>query len=80
LLTGAMFGFALAWAVCRCAEGQWWPPLLLASIVGGSFVWLVLSPRRLVRLLQHLELYGKYYRRCRAEDVRRAVRKRVVKA
>ena len=79
LITGAMFGFALAWSVGRCAEGQWLPAVLVASIVGGAFVWLVLSPRRLGRLLQHLQLYGEYYQRCRAEDVRRAARKRVVK-
>ena len=79
LITGAMFGFALAWSLRRCAEGQWWPLMLVVSIVGGGFVWLVLSPRRLVRLLQHLQLYGEYYRRCRTEDVRRAARKRVVK-
>jgi len=79
LITGAMFGFALAWSVRRCAEGQWWPLVLVLSIVGGGFVWLVLSRRRLVRLLQHLRLYGEYYQRCRAEDVRRAARKRPVK-
>ena len=79
LITGAMFGFALVWSVRRCAEGQWWPAALVLSIVGGGFVWLVLSPRRLVRLLQHLRLYGEYYQRCQAEDVRRAARKRPVK-
>jgi len=79
LITGAMFGFALAWSVGRCAEGQWLPAALVVSIVGGGFIWLVLSPRRLVRLLRHLELYGEYYQRCRTEDVRRAARKRAVR-
>lgn len=79
LITGAMFGFALAWSVRGCVEGQLWPLALVLSIVGGGFVWLVLSRRRLVRLLQHLRLYGEYYQRCRAEDVRRAARKRAVR-
>ena len=79
LITGAMFAFALAWSGRQCAEGQWWPLVLVLSIVGGGFLWLVLSPRRLVRLLQHLRLYSEYYQRCRAEDVRRAARKRAVK-
>ena len=79
LITGTMFGFALAWSVERCAEGQWLPAVLLVFIVGAGLVWLAVSPRRLVRLLQHLELYGEYYQRCRTEDVRRAARKRAVR-
>lgn len=79
LITGAMFGFALAWSVERCAEGQWLPAVLLVVIVGAGLVWLAASPRRLVRLLQHLQLYGDYYQRCRTEDVRRAARKGAVR-
>jgi len=61
LLTGGMYGYGLAWSVWSCAQGQWVPLLATAAVLGGGFAWLVLSRRRLVRLLQHLELYEQYF-------------------
>jgi len=77
VITGAMFGFGLAWSVVGCAEGQWMGLAITVLVIGGYFAWLVLSRRRLVRLLRHLRMYGEYYERCRAEDVRRAASKRI---
>lgn len=79
LITGAMFGFAVSYSVCAALGGQLWAPGFVIAVVLAGFVWLVVSKRRLVRLLQHLKLYSEYYARCRCEDVQRAARKRVVK-
>jgi hypothetical protein len=78
LLTGGMYGYGLAWSVWSCAQGQWVPLPATAAVLAGGFAWLVLSRRRLVRLLQHLELYEQYFDRCRTEDVRRAAQERVI--
>jgi uncharacterized membrane protein len=79
LLTGGMYGYGLAWSVWSHAQGQWVPLLATAAVLAGGFAWLVLSRRRLVRLLQHLELYEQYFDRCRTEDTRRAAQERLIK-
>ena len=78
LLTGGMYGYGLAWSVWKCVEGQWVPLLVTVAVLTGGFAWLVLSRRRLVRLLQHLELYEQYFERCRTDDTRRAAQERVI--
>ena len=78
LITGGMYGYGLAWSVWSCVEGQWVPLLVTVAVLAGGFAWLVLSRRRLVRLLQHLELYEQYFDRCRTEDTRRAAQERVI--
>jgi uncharacterized membrane protein len=80
LITGATFGFAVSYSICAALGGRLWAPAFVIAIVLAGFVWLVVSKRRLIRLLQHLRLYGEYFERCRCEDVRRAARKRVVEA
>lgn len=78
LITGGMYGYGLTWSAWSCAQGQWVPLLVTASVLAGGFAWLVLSRRRLVRLLQHLELYEQYFDRCRTEDTRRAAKERLI--
>ncbi|MBN2137901.1 MAG: DUF2085 domain-containing protein [Sedimentisphaerales bacterium] len=79
LLTGALFGAALALSIHRVSQGQWADASTIVLLVAAFFVWTVSSRRRLAGMLRHLRLYAEYYERCRADDARRAANRRTIK-
>lgn len=73
ILTGMLFGTALALCVRQ---------ILCGSLIALSFMPLILClyfslvahrRNRVMRMVEHLQLYLDYYERCRAEDARASV-------